>query len=735
MSYTPPAGDAVDFDLVSGYTAPTGDAVDFSFSLSGPVPEGTVALTADSATGLVVANHGVAGTASSTTADATATLAAAHGVSGSAAAVTENPTPAITLEFINERRIIVDVITDAATGNVAAVHGVSAQISATTDSVGATISVEWGASIPRAELNSSDAGEAVKWGRAAVADKGPGLAFKNAPPKQPAISADWQDADRIDATPRMPFGVIPAKPSVAAVPWNAFASRPDAQPALDYSHPPAKQTQQVQGWDAFNQQLDEGKGELWHYPPPKDEYKRLKYWHINLWSPAPPAWDTRDYTPPGRHNVDFGFADESYIPPFTDAIHFGWGAPIPYGEQPSRPKDLGAELPHNAPGAVEESRTIPWGTGSWERPLPDYTTGPGWNTEPDEPATPPPLPDIREVYIFMPNITLYRLPDGAEVEALAVTWSTDADSWGWRFSATLAQAADLALLKPDSNGPREIACEINGHLFKGIVESYGTSRQFGQSGYTIKGRSLSAYLSDPYAPLRSKAIEATYSARQLAEQELTNTGWTLNWQIPDWNVPAGAFGYQSKDAIAVIKQIAEAAGATVQTDPSIQQLHIYPRYPVSPHRWANVGTQLDAILPAALIKTFGSDFRSLPKYNRSFVAGGPTGGVIVMVTRDGTAGDILTSPIVNPLITHTDVGYERARNEMAPGGNWESLSLETWLTEQGEAPGLLLPGHLVEIQDIGETYRTLISATTITATSTPDALTVRQQLTAERFNG
>ncbi|UTW12926.1 hypothetical protein [Marinobacterium rhizophilum] len=734
MSYTPPAGDAVDFDLAGSYTAPVGGAVDFAFA--GDAVELSLNATTAAPTGLISILHGQVPsvTISASTAAPTAQLQLVRGAVATLAATTASPQALINVEFSNERRLQLYGVTASPIPQVQLVRGAVASISATTVAPESTLTVDWGVPVPRAVLNSSDAGQAAKWGRAAVADKGPDLAFKNAPAKQPDRWIAWQDAEQIDATPRLPFGVIPAKPAVAAVPWNAFVAHPGALSALDYSHPPAKQPQQAQRWDAFSQQLDKGKGQLWHYPPAVDHISGYLHRRVELWGNKA-VWDTRDYRPPYRYEVDFSFAEASYMPPASTALDFSWGAASPYADQPIRPTDPGISIGHDIPPPVQESRTVTWGAGSWERPPPDYATGPGWNTEPDEPATPPPIPQIKEVYIFMPSLTLYRTPDGAEIEALNVSWTTDADSWGWRFSATLARASDLALLKPDSNGPKEIACEINGHLFTGLVESYGTSRQFGQSGYTIKGRSLSAYLSDPYAPLRSKAIDATYSARQLAEQELTNTGWTLNWQIPDWTVPAGAFSYQGKDAIAVIKSIADAAGATVQTDPGIKQLHIYPRYPVSPHLWANVGTPLDAILPAELIKTFGSEFRSLPKYNRSFVAGGPTGGVIVMLTRDGTAGDILSPQIVDGLITHSTVGYERARNELAPGGSWESLQLETWLTQQGDAPGLLLPGHLVEIQDISENYRAQISATTITAASTQDALTVRQQLTAERYNG
>ncbi|WP_296057606.1 hypothetical protein [uncultured Amphritea sp.] len=87
---------------------------------------------------------------------------------------------------------------------------------------------------------------------------------------------------------------------------------------------------------------------------------------------------------------------------------------------------------------------------------------------------------------------------------------------------------------------------------------------------------------------------------------------------------------------------------------------------------------------------------------------------------------------MDDLITHQNVGYERSRIEIAKGGTWEEMSFTTWLTDYGQAPGLLLPGHLVEIQDLNETYPVQISGTTINAQSNDQGLTVRQQMSADR---
>lgn len=351
---------------------------------------------------------------------------------------------------------------------------------------------------------------------------------------------------------------------------------------------------------------------------------------------------------------------------------------------------------------------------------------------PPEPAERPAQPIIQEVYIFMPSVSLYRLPDGAEIEAVDVSWSGNSDSWGWTFSATLKRDADLALLKPDGNGPKEIACEINGHLFKGIVKGYSPTRAFGQKRIAINGVSLSGLLSSPYAVERSRVVTTAYTAQQLAEQELEATDWVLDWQSPDWLVPANAFSYENMTPISAIKKLAEAAGSVLQTHPSDKVLVVRPRYPFSPHNWTSEFTQLDAILPADFMQQVGANYKNLPLYNRAIVAGGSTGGVIVTTTMDGSAGDILAPLVTNELITAPEVGHERGRIEIARGGSWEEMNISAWLTDLGVDPGLLVPGSLVEVQDTAETYVIQIASTNVRATRSDNKLTVRQQLTADR---
>jgi hypothetical protein len=765
MSYTAPAGTAVDFDFTdSGYTPPAGGAVNFDF-YNVPPHQGTLSAELDAPTAGMLVQHDdpsglpiisavidatldgpsatlaaefhpphiatLAADLDPPTAEASAQFTRIH--IASATAILDAPQADMLADFFNGRVITLQATLDAPTASVSAARGNTATATATFELPDIQIGTEWGAKIPVAGISDSTSagGGGFKWGRAAAADRAL-TAISDAMRRiEPETESGWQEGQAADAAPAMPHNQMITLDDGAQVPYSTHIAR-DRQNRQGYIVPPAQDQSGSMLWDRFSAEPSATPGHGYGYPPPKDKEKWKLWMHVDYWANKLPRWDTRDYTPPVNNAVNFDFSDSGYDPDML-ALDFSWGTPSPYPNQPIMPTDPSTGIGHNVPPTIDQINRVPWGTGSWTRPYPDYGPDIPWPNDPTEdPAERPPQPDIREVYLFMPNITLYRLPDGAEFEASQCVWSTDRDSWGWRFTANLKRDTDLAIIKPTSNGPVEIGCEINGHTFTALVESYGRSRQHGNTRYTISGRSRTAWLSDPYAPQRSKALTAAYSAAALAEQELANTGFSLQWNAKDWLIPAGSYSYDQLDPIAAIKRLAEAAGYMLQSHPELKQLIVSPRYRVDPHKWTEPTTALDAILPADLITQDGSTFRTAPAYNRAIVTGGPAGGVIVTVTRDGTAGDILAPMATDDLITHSDAGYQRGRSLIAEGGTWEEMSITTMLTQAGQAPGLLLPGHLVEIQDTDDTYPVVIDGTSITATSSDTEIKVRQALTAER---
>ncbi len=338
-----------------------------------------------------------------------------------------------------------------------------------------------------------------------------------------------------------------------------------------------------------------------------------------------------------------------------------------------------------------------------------------------------------KVVVIMTTATLQTVPSGDEIQATNVTWSTDIDSWTWGFTATLQKESDIELLKPDSNGMKEVSCEINGHTFTGLVERFSSSRNF-ESGITwkIAGRSLSAKFSDPFTPKSTGSISTNMSARQVVESLIQNSGWTLDWQVPDWIIPANTLNWSAADKVEVINKIVSAIGARLQSHQSDKKLIVKSRYPVSPHKWADPNTAIKTTLPANLIESHSAEFIQRPNYNGAIVVGSSS---IYKAKLDGTQGEITPNIVVEPLLSDANSGRERARVEIAKGGQWEALSTTTWLTNPGQGPALILPGDLIEIVDLQSTYRTQVDAISVAVKSTNNGLDVKQTITAEKLYG
>lgn len=346
--------------------------------------------------------------------------------------------------------------------------------------------------------------------------------------------------------------------------------------------------------------------------------------------------------------------------------------------------------------------------------------------------TPPGVIPVLRVYFVSNTVDVVRLPGREPLPVKSVELGIDADSWAWRFTASLAYEA-FELVEPTSAGPVEIEITINGVIWVMLVEGFDVARRFGQSTLNIRGRSLAAYLAEPYAPRRSFAPDVPFTARQLAEQELTRTGlvtgFTLDWGLPDWLVPPGAFSVESLSPMSVITRIAESVAGVVQAHPYQRQIATRSRYPSLPWEWDS--TTADLTLPLAVVKTLNLRWQEKPAFNAAYVAGERM-GIVGHITRSGSAGDFVAPMIVDGLITHADAARERGRVILADTGKQAMVTLELPMLE---SIGLVSPGKLISVgEDLsanGNAWRGLVRSTQIAA-QWSESLSVRQTLEVER---
>jgi hypothetical protein len=329
------------------------------------------------------------------------------------------------------------------------------------------------------------------------------------------------------------------------------------------------------------------------------------------------------------------------------------------------------------------------------------------------------------------DVSLVRLPGREPVPATRVHLAIDADSWAWGFSARLPMVA-LPLIEPSAAGPVELEVTINGVAWVVLVEDYELRREFAASEVIVRGRSCAAWLAEPYAPVRSFVADDPATARQLAEQELSRvdvaSGFTLDWELPDWLVPRGAWSYQGLTPLSAVLRIVEAVGGTLNAHRSQRRLLARSRYSKLPWRWHAVAP--DVTLPLDAVRALQLRWHEKPAFNAVFVAG-ERHGVVGHVLRAGSAGDRVAPMVVDPLITHADAARERGRRVLADTNRQAQVTLELPMLP---ALGLVEPGQLVEVGDGADSWRGLARAAQIAAQWT-DTLTVRQTIELERHYG
>lgn len=301
---------------------------------------------------------------------------------------------------------------------------------------------------------------------------------------------------------------------------------------------------------------------------------------------------------------------------------------------------------------------------------------------------------VRSCYVVQNSVTLYRLPAGTEFKAESFTLDIDKDSWTFGWSASLHSSARVHLMRSAPDERVEVECVINGVSYRLAIDSMGRDKAFPESRIAVRGLGRAAELDDVDLTFGNTAPR---TAQQLMADVLTvngvSLGWTLDWQITDWLVPADAWLFGGS-YIGALRDIAKAAGAYIQPHPTDKVLRVLPLYPHAPWDWAALLTP-DIELPADVAAVVNTDEVMRPRYNKVFV-GGVSKGVFGPVTRTGTAGDMLAPPVNHPLITAAEAHIQCGRGVLSDTGLQEHFSVQTMVLPE---TGIILPGKALRFVD------------------------------------
>ncbi len=321
-------------------------------------------------------------------------------------------------------------------------------------------------------------------------------------------------------------------------------------------------------------------------------------------------------------------------------------------------------------------------------------------------------------YMTINTVQAVLLPSLAEVPLYAgATVSQDVGSYGWTLSATGPDSL-FDQLKPLPGQPKQIRVTINGIDWVFAVDPPSKSHVFGKKVTQITGRSVTAALGPAFALETARMNTAPFTAQQLAAQALDNTAITLDWGIDDWLVPAGAWSHYGTP-LAAVQAIAQAAGGHVQSArsaPVLQVRHPYPLLPGGvlggPWNWNGAFAADVSLSPDAIIERF-EELRDSPAINAVYVSG-TSQGVLALVKREGTAGDLLGAQVTDALITANMAAQQRGLAVLGAAGGRIMRRLELPILVGAGQPGVLSTDQLIEVAD-STPWRGRVRAVTVTA--------------------
>jgi hypothetical protein len=314
-------------------------------------------------------------------------------------------------------------------------------------------------------------------------------------------------------------------------------------------------------------------------------------------------------------------------------------------------------------------------------------------------------------------------------QSLSIEWNRDSHSRLLR--ATILGHDSMALLQPDAGlNPVEVRTTLNGYSFDFVVTQITGTSSVAAHTWEVTAESPILYLTTPYAAARDYLETQTRTAQQLALQELTDTGFELEWDVVDWLVPAGVWSYQGLTPLEAIKRLAAAAGGHVEDHPTDHKIFVRSDYHIEPWLWSL--QQPAVILSGANCRSLTDQQTRYADTNRVIVSGGAAGKVRVDATRSGTAGDRLQVLSPEPLWCHVDVGRERARQALASAGyHVDEVLADLPLAPAPNTPGVLQLGDIVEVHWLGSEWIGQVIGNQINAAM--GSLT--QTLTVDRFYG
>ena len=520
-----------------------------------------------------------------------------------------------------------------------------------------------------------------------------GMAWQQAAPLNKVLDAPWQDAEALPLLHVLPLQDAAAAHSHFLAPWVMDFETADTRLTASYGNAAPHYTQLDVPWVVLTDVTNKGITAAWGQAAghsasvvlPWDKLLSSDKLSKLVWNDAGHQASVLATT--------WGILDTESVQHFTapwqqaqTLTSFGGGAFAVHGAKPVTP----LQPVQVALVFCEKYPPAGWGTSI---PLAFGVSRCGGGTGGAQFYILP-----ARFYMSAHEITAQLLPSGTFIQIPSITVAADRGSFCWQFSAS-GHISLFDQLMPTSGLPQQIRFYIDGIGFVFGVGPVRKTEAFGKKGVTFSGRSVTALLAAPYAREATYFNTTAQTAQQLAEAVLQYSGVTLDWGVPDWLVPAGAWSHRGTP-LSAIQAIAQSIGGYVQshrTEPILQVRHPYPELagglPGGPWNWYAAGVTPDVSLAAEALMTIGTERVDEADLNAVYVRG-TNQGVLRQVKRIGTAGEKLGALITDPLITADTAAQQRGLSVLGAAGAKHFIDFELPILTGIGQPGILAVGQL-----------------------------------------
>lgn len=342
------------------------------------------------------------------------------------------------------------------------------------------------------------------------------------------------------------------------------------------------------------------------------------------------------------------------------------------------------------------------------------------------------IPNL-DSYIMLNKIQAYA--GSLKLNPISIAISHDRQGYYWTCEVELSpdDFAALNLAQYDQGKEPLVTLKINANTFAFIAESYRDNRAFARRSYTVSGRSQTARLGADYAQLKQGIIRQELYARQIADSVLENTGFRIGtWAIPDWRVPASVYSLADKTPIAVLADIAQAAGGFVYSDPSERILHLKPRFKVA--AWQLNSSTPDVSVPASVITQISGQKQISTQCYGVFVSATHNKGVFRKIIRKASAGSPEASALSHALYTADEPCLAAGIAALGDTGASKTEQIELPVMEK-YALGIAQLGEIWQVTETSGAWLGLVDSVSITVSMENDAPKIMQSVGVWRYLG